>query len=287
MNARLACIPCFVRQALNAARLSTPDPVIQARAMDGVLRVLQGISLDAPPALLSRRVYDAVRDATGVEDPFHQVKMDINRRASALVPDIRRRVVSSPDPLLTAIMAALAGNIIDFGVIHDFDLERDVETIMGSALAVDHYREFRTRLNPDCRLLYICDNAGEIALDCVLVERLRELCRVTASVKSGPIINDATMADAESVGLTALVPVIETGSDDVGVNWERSSDRFRRAFLEADIILAKGQGNLETLMDRREEIFFLLRLKCPEIASEIGRKMGESVFLRNRQRESR
>jgi uncharacterized protein with ATP-grasp and redox domains len=137
------------------------------------------------------------------------------------------------------------------------------------------------------KLLYVCDNSGEIAFDRLLIERLRERCEVTASVKSQPIINDATMQDAEEVGLPAVARVIETGSGDIGVNWDRASEEFKEAFRAADIILAKGQGNFETLDETPGEIFFLLKAKCPEVAAELAVSEGALIFLRNRSRHHR
>jgi uncharacterized protein with ATP-grasp and redox domains len=284
VKARFSCVPCFVKQAMNAIRLSTEDPAVQQRAMDLVLLRLRGIDLSQSPALLSNIVYEAAREVTGVRDPFAQAKRETNAAALALLPALRRKIDSAADPLHTAIKAALSGNIIDLGIGHKFDIARDVERMMDAELTIDDYAAFLGALGGARRLLYCCDNSGEIAFDCLLIERLRERCAVTATVKSLPIINDATMEDAEAVGLTRLIPVIETGTDYIGVHWERSSAEFRRAFLEADLIIAKGQGNFETLNTRREEIFFLLKAKCAEVASELGVAEGSTVFLRNRAR---
>ena len=128
MKARVGCIPCFVKQGLSAVRLSTPDPAEQQRVLDEVLRRIQGLSLDASPALLSQIVYATVREMTGVADPFAQAKHETNLRAlSAGLPDLKRRIAASPDPLRAAIQVALIGNVVDLGISgHDFDLERDL-----------------------------------------------------------------------------------------------------------------------------------------------------------------
>lgn len=286
MKARFSCVPCFVKQAMNAIRLSTGDAAMQQRAMDLVLLRLRGIDLSQSPALLSNIVYEAAREVTGVRDPFAKAKRETNAAALAMLPGLRRKIDSSADPLHTAIKAALSGNIIDLGIGHKFDIERDVARMMDAALTVDDYAAFREVLSKARRLLYCCDNSGEIAFDCLLIERLKGICSVTATVKSLPIINDATMEDAEAVGLTRLVPVIETGTDYIGVNWEKSTEEFRRAFLSADVIVAKGQGNFETLDTRPEEIFFLLKAKCAEVASELRVAEGATVFLRSRGRRA-
>ncbi len=281
MKARVGCIPCFVKQGLSAVRLSTQDPAAQQRVLDEVLRRIQGLPLDETPALLSQVVYAAVREMTGVADPFAEARRRTNRAALALLPDLRRRIAAAPDPLHAAIKVALIGNVVDLGIAgHAFDLERDIAQGLDAALAVDDYPAFRAALeqrrtsaaSAKPRLLYVCDNSGEIAFDRLLIEDLLARCEVTASVKSRPIINDATMQDAEEVGLPAIADVIETGSDDIGVNWARASREFAEAFRAADLVLAKGQGNFETLDETPGEIFFLLKAKCPEVAAEARRQ---------------
>ena len=287
MKARLGCISCFVKQGLAAARLSTSDVALQRKILDEILKRLQGLPLDASPAFLSNIVYATVREMTGVADPFEHAKRETNRRALALLPELRRRIAASADPLYTAIQVALIGNVVDLGIGHAFDLERDVEAMLASDLTVDDYPAFRSAMESCRRLLYVCDNSGEIAFDQLLMERLRAHYEVVASVKSGPIINDATMKDAEEVGLTSVVRVIETGSNYIGVSWEHSSAEFIAAFRAADVVIAKGQGNFETLSDSVGEIFFLLKVKCGEVAGELGVAEGATVFLRNRGRAKR
>jgi len=285
VKSRPACYPCFVKQGLAALRLSTPDPALQKRAIEEMMRRLQGLDLERSPSFLSRIPYDVAREITGVADPFGPAKRETNRLALALVPALRRKIAAALDPLHMAIKAALSGNVIDLGIGHPFDLERDAMRITDNPITLDHYEAFAKLLGQCRRLLYICDNAGEIAFDCLLVEQLKQRCEVTASVKSGPIINDATMEDARAVGLTDLVRVIKTGSDHIGVEWEYASAEFRKAFASADLILAKGQGNFETLNERPDEIFFLLKAKCPEVADEIGVKDGDTIFLQGRRQK--
>ena len=284
MKTTLECLACFVKQAVRAAKLSTDDPALQRRAVNEVLSRVRDLELDASPAKLSAVVYAAVRETTGAADPYAAVKRETNRRALQLLPDLRRRAESSADPLHAAVKLALAGNVIDFGIDRPFDLEHETESILASDLTRDDYPVFKELL-ADCRnLLYVCDNSGEIAFDAFLVEKLVEHTEVIASVKSGPVINDATRADAEEVGLTKLCPVIETGADAVGVDWTAASEEFKDVFRAADIVVAKGQGNYETRDENPEEIFFILKVKCPVIADALRLPEGSNVFLRNRAR---
>jgi uncharacterized protein with ATP-grasp and redox domains len=286
LKASINCLACVVKQGTRTAQLCTDDPVIQQKVVDEVMKRLQGAALDITPARLSDVAYAVAREVTGVADPFAAAKRETNRQALELLPELRERIAASDDPLHAAVKVALIGNAIDLGIGHQFDLERDVDQVLKGGLTVDDYEVFG-RLLKDCRkLLYLCDNSGEIAFDRLLIELLKDRCEVVASVKSGPIINDATRQDAEEVGLTDVVPVIETGSDQVGVDWDTTSREFAEAFHAADLILAKGQGNFETLDGGAQEIFFLLKAKCPEVARELGVNEGDTVFVRGRGRKA-
>jgi len=282
LRAQLGCIPCFIKQAVTAACLSTDDQALRRKAVDLVLERVRGMALDDSPARLSDKVYAAVREVTGVCDPFAAAKRETNRRALNLVPDLRRKIAVARDPLHTAIKVALIGNVIDLGIGHRYDLERDLASILERDVAIDDYASFKELLQSCRKMLYICDNSGEIAFDALLIERLKERCEVVASVKSGPIINDATHEDADEVGLTGLVRVVGTGTNHIGVDLENASREFMEEFESADVVLAKGQGNFETLDQTPKEIFFLLKAKCAEVARAIGTEEGATVFVRRR-----
>ena len=105
---------------------------------------------------------------------------------------------------------------------------------------------------------------------------------VVFTVKSGPVINDATLKDAQDTDLTELVRVIETGSNDIGVNWSAVSREFTDAVAAADVIVGKGHGNFETCNDRPENVYFLLKAKCSMVAAELGAQLGDLVFVHAR-----
>ncbi len=127
-------------------------------------------------------------------------------------------------------------------------------------------------------MLIIGDNAGETIFDKVLIEELLNL-EIIYAVRSGPIINDATIEDVELAGLNRQVRLISTGCDAPGVIRTECSQEFLKIFDEADIVISKGQGNYETLSEEEREIFFLLKVKCPVIAKHIGVDSGDYVFI--------
>jgi uncharacterized protein with ATP-grasp and redox domains len=283
MKAKPECFLCVFRQALNTVRLVSDDEEVHHRVLAAVAARMAEATLDQTPASLSQPAYELVSAITGVADPYQRQKEASNADALALLPRLRVRVETAADPLSAAVKAAAAGNIIDLGIGHSFDLEHDIDTIMSQPLAIDDIDQLRQELGSGKRLLYLGDNAGEIVFDLLLVEQLLATgAEVTFVVKSGPVINDATLEDAVQVGMTDLVPIVETGSDDIGVNWDNVSPEFHSLYDSADIIISKGHGNFETTFDQQSNTYFLLKAKCQMVANEAGVQLGDVVFLRRR-----
>jgi len=286
MKATTDCVACIFRQALNTGRLLTGDPAVHLRILKKVAAWVQKLSLNNSPAIISKPVYLFAASITGMKDPYARMKKQTNSAALKLLPELRKFILKSADPLDAAIHVAVAGNIIDMGIGHSFDFTKSTREILGimkERLAISALAAFRKELKPGRRLLYLGDNAGEIVFDRLLVEQiLKTGTEITFAVKSGPIINDATMQDARTAGLTKLVKVITTGGNDVGVDWTNVSKEFRKAVRDADVILAKGHGNFETCDDRPENFFFLLKTKCEVVARELGVQYGDLVFKRGR-----
>lgn len=283
MKAKPECFLCVFQQALNTVRLVSDDEEVHHRVLAAVAARMAEATLSQTPAGLSKPAYELVSAITGVADPYKAKKQASNADALALLPRLRERVEAALDPLGAAVKAAAAGNIIDLGIGQSFNLEHDIDTIMSQPLAIDATDQLREELGSGKQLLYLGDNAGEIVFDLLLVEQLLAAgTQVTFTVKSGPVINDATLEDAVQVGMTDLVPVAETGSNDIGVNWDRVSTEFQSLYDSADIVISKGHGNFETTFDQPANTYFLLKAKCQMVANEAGVQLGDVVFLRRR-----
>ncbi len=243
----------------------------------GLLKIVNDkwYGISAPEC--ARDIQSLYRSVLNDPDPYRAVKRDSNDTVLAMYNDLEYLVRNSDDPLITAMKLAIAGNIIDFAVNDHCDLHGTVDKVLNSGFAVDHTRQLREALSKATKVLYIGDNAGEIVFDKLLVSKIAHP-GLTFSVRGAPAINDATMEDAEYVGMTSLTRVISSGYDDPTTIVSRSGDEFRRCYEEADLIISKGQGNLEGLIgehDRR--IFFLLMVKCDVIAEYLGVEKGSYV----------
>ncbi len=283
MKTYFDCIPCLVRQALDSVRLTTDDEDIIEQVMRRALSLACRMDLRQSPPAMAQKIHRLIRKLTGVHDPYLQMKNRFNKLALKMYPELKERIEASADPLETAVRLAIAGNIIDLGVdavLEESDVEKAITESLTEPLDMKALEEFSSATARANDILYLGDNAGEIVFDRLLIEQLP--CEnITFVVKAGPIINDATMEDAQIVGLTDIVKVIDNGSDAPGTILESCSRTFRRRFDEADLVIAKGQGNYETLSDVNKDIFFILRAKCPVIARHLGCKVGSLVLVKN------
>ena len=285
MRTYLDCIPCFVRQTLDSIKMVTPDETIHESIIRQVLAAMATMDMSKSPPRISQKIHSLIRGLTNIPDPYAKIKQQSNAFALEILPGLRRTVAESDDPLQTALRLAIAGNIIDFGV-HSVKPELDeklihdsISTALEAPLNMDAFRDFRDQVLASPRILYLADNAGEIAFDRLLIEQL-PIQRVTVAVKGAPIINDATIEDAHAVGLTEIVSVIPNGSDAPGTILEDCSAEFREAFDTSDLIIAKGQGNFETLSNVPRNIFYLLRAKCEVIARNLRVPVGTVVIAK-------
>lgn len=279
MKVYLDCIPCFMRQALEAARWATEDTRKQRTVLDEVAVLIPSLPIDATPIDMGRKIHRVVKEVTRTLDPYREVKRQCNDRALELSSQFRKRVDASYDPLLAALKLAAASNVIDFAVTSDFDLNRSIEESLTNDLDLVDYPVLKERLESVEEVLYIGDNTGEIVFDRIVVEQLNRLGkRVTFAVRREPIINDVTIEDASYVGMDKIAKVITSGSDAPGTSLRHCTEEFIDTFNHSKLILAKGQGNFEGLSDEDAPIFFLLKVKCPLVARELDVTLGKIVL---------
>lgn len=277
MNVAFECIPCTVQSCLRLLDEGSIDERLREGLLRQALRFLAEADWDQSPPALARDLHAQLRSAASDPDPYRRIKHRSNLAMLERTRDLRERLSRDPDPFTMAVRLAVAGNVIDFGAKHLLDPAATIERVLTANLAVDHSRQLRADLEAAESVLYIGDNAGEIVLDGLFLETMAHPA-VTFSVRGGPVINDATLADAELAGIPDLARVITTGDDSPGVIFDRVSGEFREAFDHADVVIAKGQGNLEGLWNAPRDVYFLLTVKCERIASHLNVPVGDFVI---------
>jgi uncharacterized protein with ATP-grasp and redox domains len=239
----------------------------------------------APEAscLLHRLVKRAVHE----KDLYKKEKREYNKLLMSLEEEIRTIIKKSDDPFQAAMRYALAGNIIDYGQPKHFNIFKALSEAMSKKPAVDHSDLLRKELKLASSVLYLGDNSGEIVLDKLFIEMIGHPDLYFA-VRGGNILNDITMRDAIDVGMTKIARVISNGYDAPSTIIERCSAPFRNIYNKADIIISKGQGNLEGLIHNTDKkIFFLLMIKCEVMAKMTGVPEGEVVIYFNQHKKNR
>jgi hypothetical protein len=278
MKTSLDCVPCLVRQSMDAIRLCDVAPDASTMAVREILLAITALDFSRSPPQLAGELQAQLREITHCDDPYREAKRRFNDLALELVPPLAAAVKRSDDPFAAAVRLAIAGNVIDLGVKSGLT-EDDVRHAASAALdhpVVGDVAILRQAAAMAQRILYLTDNAGEIVFDRVLIEQLPR-SRVTIAVRGRPAINDATREDAAAAGLQEIAEVIDNGSAIPGTVLSDCSPEFRRRFAEADLVIAKGQGNFETLNDVPAPLFCLFRVKCAIIAEHCGHPEGSHV----------
>lgn len=281
VKTELACLPCFFGQVARTLKHAEVNGDRGRDILRRVERVIGEASFDEVPARTTTIIHRILREETGL-DPYRKIKDTYNRIALEMLPALKSRAERHDDRLECGVRAAIAGNVIDFGIYESIDLDRALEESFRLPLTDGVYPEFAKAVKNSRSILYLCDNAGEIVFDRFLIEILRDMGKkVTAAVKGSPVINDATVEDARATGLHEYAPVIDNGNDGIGTLLEACSPRFLEHYRSADLIISKGQANFETLVQEKDErIFFLFKVKCPVVAAFMERSNGDIVLLR-------
>jgi hypothetical protein len=282
MTSDYRCFYCFVRAFEKLLdKESIPKESKNAFTLD-MIDLYKNNHTEFSAPQYSRELHNILKHYTNNPDPYRKEKKEYNDQAMNLVPEAEKLIKHSDDPFTSALRIAIAGNIIDFAVNDYFNIFRTIEKALDSDFSIDHSERLKKALENARSVLYLGDNAGEIVFDRLFIETIRHP-NLTYVVRGGPVINDATMEDAEYTGMTKVTNVISNEYDAPSTLVHKSGKLFQNYFEKADLILSKGQGNLEGLlpsMDKR--IFYLLMVKCDVIA-EYLKVEKESLVVYNPQ----
>ncbi len=247
-----------------------------------IVKVIASIDLEtAVSPEVTRMVLERLKSESTVEDPYHREKEAGNAEMMSKYEEFKNLVLTSANPFDTALRLAIAGNIIDFGPAHTFDVATTIDKVLHSDFAIDHSTELYQEIKKAKTILYLADNCGEIVLDKLFLETIGKP-KVWLAVRGNPVLNDATEKDARAVGIHQVAEIISNGDDAPSTLLHRVSPGFREIYNKADLIISKGMGNYEGLMQEDDpRLFFLLMIKCQVIGSKTGTEMGQFVVKRS------
>ena len=288
MNVELRCISCILNRGYLQIQEATDDKYLQFTTLSAILRFLaEEFKPTANPAYLGTKRDRLIQKITGNPDPYKQKKQLSNKKALEVVPLAKSIISKETSPELRfrrACLSAIVGNIMEFDIPDNPFKFTDLEKLIQQAendLALNEIPQIFNKAKKAKQVLYLTDNAGEIALDTLLVQELKNLgAHVTVAVKDGPILNDATLEDAQIVGMDKVADaVISTGSDAVGLFPEECSDEFLDVYNSVDLVVAKGMGHAETLTELELPVphALLLRSKCCTVANYFNVGTGKNI----------
>ena len=278
MEVFLDCLPCVLRQVLEASRLATDRFEVQEAIMQEATALLTEYRKFQNAPELGGRMHQIVKKHTGVNDPYREVKAENIRDALRVYPFLQQYLAEQTDKLYWALKIAATGNIIDAAIGNGSDFMKNLEEELVKRFAVCDLTRFQKELERAENLLIIGDNAGETVFDRLLMDYLSDL-EITYAVRGEPVINDATVDDVRASGFDPRIKVVSTGTTTPGLILDECTEEFVNYFYQADLVISKGQGNYEALMEEKGRgFFFLLKAKCQQVAEILGVQVNDYVF---------
>lgn len=288
MKVEAECAPCLLHRGYMGVKEATNDSHERIKVTTALIGLLaQEFKPTVSPAYLATKRDRLIREMTGNADPYARIKQMSNRRALEILPEAKNlvsRSSSSKFRFRRACLCTIVGNVMEFDILNYTFKFEELNGLIQRAeedLTVDEISQIYEMAKKAKAVLYLTDNAGEIALDTLLIDELRRLgSYVTVAVKGKPVLNDATIEDARSVGMHEVADqIITTGTDTIGLILEECSEEFRTVYGSADLVVAKGMGHAETLteLNIKSPHVLLLRTKCNPVASFFSVKKGQNV----------
>lgn len=276
------CFFCFARafeRLIEKENLPSEEKKCFASDMFGLFNE---VKYDFSIPMVSRELHVLLKQYSDNPDPYQKTKKQSNDLVLAMYPELKDIVFQSANQFETALRLAIAGNIIDYGIGNHFDLQGTIDKVLYSYFAVDDSVELKQALSEAKTVLYLGDNCGEMVFDKLFIETIMHPNLIYA-VRGAPVINDATLEDAKYVRMDIVADLISNGYDAPSTILEHCSAEFLEVFDRADVIISKGQGNMEGLLGKTDkEVYFLLMVKCEVIADALGVKKGDFVVIKNK-----
>lgn len=268
MKADIECLDCCVNKVSGLLDQYQADDRVREAVLEKVKEILKQADKDVSAPVLMQQTVDVLEDYFEIDDAYTVPKEKYNRYLMEREEQIRQTIRMSRDPFLTGLQYAVTGNYIDFGAMSDVNEEKLAQLLADYdklSLDTEEIERLRGEVSRAKSLVYITDNAGEIVLDKLFIEAMKGLhpgLEVTVLVRGFPTLNDATKEDAAFIGMPEIAEVLTNGIKIPGTPLDRISKEALDRIKRADLCIAKGQGNFETLRGCGENIYYLFLCKC-------------------------
>jgi uncharacterized protein with ATP-grasp and redox domains len=285
MNISKECYLCIYTQVFKVTEKFNLDDNKASKVLREGALVLSKYDISYKPPEIAADVYGKISEILGIEDLFENEKKQSIKEALRFKKILKKRLNKSKNPLFDAVKIAVAGNVIDFGVNHEFDLEKEIKKIFEMKFFKNDFLEFEKEILNANTICYLADNAGENVFDEILIEEIKKKnnqVKIYYVVRGKPIINDVTIKDLEGLDIWNLAEVIDSGVDSPGFCLEKANEKAKEIFFNSDMVISKGMGNFECLFDEKlREIFYLFKVKCEVVARAAGANVGDYMIFKN------
>ena len=287
MRLKPECISCLLKSRLDFAPEDTPVEK-KIEYMQRVLRAISELELHESAPVVVLTINQIQKEMFGVTEDFTDVKVYFNDLMMSKVPELQKNLEASEDAMKLAIQYAITGNYIDFGAMNHVD-ETILQKYMDDAKDIEvdavEYAALQEDIANAKSIVYLTDNCGEVVLDKLLMAEIGKRnpnAKITAVVRGADVLNDATVIDAEQVKLHEVAEVMGNGSDIAGTFLESISDEARELLENADVILAKGQANFETMQECGLNAYYIFMCKCEMFAKRFGVPRFTGMLINDR-----
>ncbi len=288
VRADARCLVCHLNQALRVFNKYMRSEEEKWERLKSVMDTLKKAKWGMKPIEIAEILYPALEKMFNVKDVYEQEKRKSNEMAYKMLGRFEKVIRSFSDPLYDAAKLAIAGNLIDLGTPswNEDMVYRKIAEILEKPFGISDFERFKEELSKAVSVLYIVDNAGEIVFDRFFIEMMKEYNKaldVIVAAKNKPIINDATVREAEEI-MAGVASVIDSGMTVPGTIIDRGTDNFRKLFFKSDLVISKGQGNFEGIVgEKGGNVYFLLTVKCDVVADYLNVPVGTMVFMKKRE----
>lgn len=281
MTIQKECIGCIAAQSQRVCEAIHADSALTNSIVTYVEDALENADFTLSPPVIAAPLYEQMAVLANTNDLYETQKQHATTQAKNYLPFLQETIERSDDPFIATLKTAVVGNVIDLAAEVSFDLHDAIMSVFHTPFHHDDTQALRIQLVTAKQVLYIGDNAGEHIFDALAIQSLQELypqINFTYMVRGNPIINDVTLAEAKEARIDTICSLLNSGVPTPGFAYELASQEAQKFFDTADLIIAKGMGNYECMTPiRRQNICFLLKVKCSVVASSLGKNIGDIV----------
>lgn len=276
MKFYLECTHCIISQIQRVSKLLSLDDTTEKIILQKIMKYLSTADLEKGSPEVYVDAFAILTEYLGEEDIYKQIRYDYNQKILDFEDKIDEMILSSNNPIKIALETSIAGNLLDLAIHREFSMEyllNLISEIEKKSITIDDSKKMLEDIKKASTLLFLGDNCGEIVLDKLFIKQIKKYnpnVDIYFAVRGKPAVNDVLEADAHQVHMEDYAKIISNGDSCLGTVLTRTSTEFNKIFNSVDLIIAKGQGNFESLeSEHLSNIYYLFMAKCPLVAQQV------------------